>query len=181
MTIPATEMDENKVNTDDHASSSAIYMLRTTQQHHVQLSAMADQKANILIGASLVVITMLLGQLHTSGFSLPMVVMGIFTFSAALCALLAVTPSLKRPLKSTKNNWLFFGAFSHLSQEEYIDKMLDTLKTDRSVYEAMIQDIYQMGVVLHKKKYRYLSYSYRLFIVGLISTFSFTVATMFWK
>ena len=181
MTIPAVKMDESNATSDDHASSSAIYMLRTTQQHHVQLSAMADQKANILIGASLVVITMLLGQLHTSGFSLPMVVMGIFIFSAALCALLAVTPSLKRPLKSTNNNWLFFGAFSHLSQEEYTAKMLEMLKTDQSVYEAMIQDIYQMGMVLHKKKYRYLSYSYRLFIVGLITTFFFTVATMYLK
>ena len=162
-----------------HASSNAIYMLRTTQQHHVQLSAMADQKANILIGASLVVITMLLGQIHSIGFSWPMVVMGIFTFSAALCALLAVTPSLKRPLKTEQNNWLFFGAFSHLSQDEYTDKILDMLNSDQSVHKAMIQDIYQMGMVLHKKKYRYLSYSYRLFIVGLIATFGFTVATIY--
>ena len=36
--------------------SSVDYMLRTTQQHHVELSKMADQKASILVGASLALI-----------------------------------------------------------------------------------------------------------------------------
>ena len=40
--------------------SSVIYMLRNTQQHHVHLSAMADQKASILIGLILTFLTTLL-------------------------------------------------------------------------------------------------------------------------
>ena len=51
--------------------SEAIYMVRTMQQHHVQLSIMADQKANMLIGATFVVLTLAIGQSQSSSFSLP--------------------------------------------------------------------------------------------------------------
>jgi hypothetical protein len=158
-------------------SSAAIYMLRTAQQHHVQLSAMADQKASILIGASLVVITMLLGQIQSHGSSAPMLVMGVFTFLAALSALFAVTPSLRKSPQSDEVNWLFFGAFARVSAEDYQHRILSILATDEGVYEAMIRDIYQMGHVLNRKKYRFLSYSYRIFIVGLLLTFAITLIT----
>jgi hypothetical protein len=39
----------------------------------------------------------------------------------------------------------------------------------------MILDIYQMGKLLHEKKYKYLGYSYRIFLAGLISTFLMTL------
>lgn len=37
--------------------SDGIYVLRTTQQNQVQLNLMADQKANIVIGMSLIFFT----------------------------------------------------------------------------------------------------------------------------
>ncbi len=36
---------------------NAVHMVRTAQAIHVQLSAMADQKASILMGASFVIFT----------------------------------------------------------------------------------------------------------------------------
>ncbi|HHJ35784.1 MAG TPA: hypothetical protein ENJ87_08450, partial [Gammaproteobacteria bacterium] len=45
---------------DKHQASQqgdVIYVLRTTQQHHVMLGMMADQKANIILGAFLIFIT----------------------------------------------------------------------------------------------------------------------------
>ena len=38
-------------------------LLRTMQQHHVQLSTMADNKANIIITMSSIVLTLVLGRL----------------------------------------------------------------------------------------------------------------------
>uniref|UniRef100_UPI0040375AA8 Pycsar system effector family protein n=1 Tax=Sphingopyxis sp. TaxID=1908224 RepID=UPI0040375AA8 len=39
------------------------------------------------------------------------------------------------------------------------------------LYETMLRDTYQNGVVLARRKYRYLAYAYRLFVVGLTLTF----------
>jgi hypothetical protein len=42
----------------------------------------------------------------------------------------------------------------------------------------MLHDIYQNGQVLQRRKYRFLGYAYRLFIVGLVATLAaFAVET----
>ena len=45
------------------------------------------------------------------------------------------------------------------------------LKEPEDVFEAMLHDIYQMGCILQTKKYRYLGWAYRAFLVGLATTF----------
>ena len=42
--------------------STVDHLIRLVQQHHVQLSAMADTKANIIITVSSIVLTLVLGR-----------------------------------------------------------------------------------------------------------------------
>ncbi len=148
---------------------SIDYMLRTTQQHHVQLSAMADQKANILIGASSIMLTIIVGQFHDHAISPALVVLGLFILVAAVFAIIAVMPALRR-VESTGNgfNPLFFGHFISLDEPEYARRMASILEDDGRVYECITRDIYQIGQVLYRRKYRFLTYSYRTFLAGLI-------------
>ena len=44
----------------------SMLMLRTAHQHHVHLSAMADQKAGFLIGGSVVLLGLVVGALDDS-------------------------------------------------------------------------------------------------------------------
>ncbi len=150
-------------------------MLRTAQQHHVQLSALADQKASILIGASLVVMTLLLGQFSLGKVSLPLIVLAGSTLVSAFFAVLVVMPSVGKTLKGDANP-LFFGTFIHQTKEEFVEGITELIESDESVYRAMMLDIYQMGNVLYKKKYRWLSYSYRTFLIGLVLTAITTIA-----
>lgn len=148
-----------------------IQLLRTTQQHHVQLSLMADHKANMLIGATFVVFTLAIGQSHISTFSLPLLILAISAFCAAGLAAIAVMPATK--IRAGANpNMLFFGAFSKISEEEFKDQLLSENFVDQeTVYRTMLRDIYQMGLVLERKKYRYLGLAYRVFLLGLSMTF----------
>ena len=69
-------------------------------------------------------------------------------------------------------NMLFFGAFSKISEEEFQDQLLaENFVDQETVYRTMLRDIYQMGVVLERKKYRYLGLAYRVFLLGLSTTF----------
>jgi hypothetical protein len=56
--------------------------------------------------------------------------------------------------------------------------MMPKLEDFDELAVAMIRDIYQLGMVLQVKKYRYLSYAYRVFFVGLVATFMTFVAEM---
>lgn len=148
-----------------------IQALRTTQQHHVQLSLMADHKANMLIGATFIVFTLAIGQSQSGEMSIPLMILAIAAFASAGLAAVAVMPSFT-PRKGGPTNLLFFGGFRSLSEEEFVERLLsEKFETQESVYRAMLRDIYQMGSVLGRKKYRFLGWAYRVFLIGLTLTF----------
>jgi hypothetical protein len=149
---------------------NAIHMMRTTQLAHVQLSAMADHKASILMGATFVIFTITVGQSRgAAGAPLPLLILGGFAFLSAICAVMAVLPAIRRQ-KKVPLNLLFFGSFTHLSEDEFVDRITARLVSDDTIYRTMARDIYQNGCVLQRKKYRLLGWAYRMFLVGLVAS-----------
>ena len=148
---------------------NAVHLVRTTQQINIQLSAMADQKASILMGATFVVFTIAVGQASRQGLSIALWVLIIFAVLSAMLAVFAIMPAV-RPKPHTQRNVLFFGWFTQMSEEAYVEEVLEDLRDDETVYRTMLRDVYQNGQVLQNKKYRYLGYAYRVFLVGLVLT-----------
>lgn len=153
-------------------SPNAVHLVRTVQQTHVQLSAMADHKASILMGATFVIFTITIGQAKTASAPIPLLILGAAAFFSAVLAVLAIVPATHyRKLGS--GNLLFFGSFTQLDEQEYVSQLTALLHSDDQIYRTMLHDLYQNGVVLERKKYRLLGYAYRVFLAGL--SFSFLV------
>ena len=152
-------------------SPHAVHMLRTVQMSTLALSQMADQKASMLMGASFVVFSLAVGQVLANGLVWPLAVLAVFAFFSALTAAIAVMPSIGKPrLGAARLNRLFFGHFHDLDEEEWTRSVLADLRADEGVFRLMLHDAYQNGQVLHRHKYRWLGYAYRLFIAGLLTT-----------
>jgi Family of unknown function (DUF5706) len=149
---------------------------RTVQTHHVALSQMADQKANVLIAASFVVISIIFHESTRSGFTPVLAALAATCFCASFLAAMAILPRAEKP-KDAVPNPLFFGTFATLSREDFHHKIDEILTTDQSIIHAMAEDIYQLGSVLHRHKYRYLRHAYRTFLGGL----TLTAATAVWQ
>jgi len=149
-------------------SGNIIYMLRTAQQHHVQLSLMADQKANFLLSASFVLLSILSVYIAQGKMSLTLLYIGLVLAIAATFAVLTVSPRFKAEQTNVDDNPLFFGNFAHLSFDEFYGKIESKMESDEEVYKAMSKDIYSIGQVLNNKKYRYLNHSYRVFYFGIL-------------
>ena len=149
-----------------------VHLLRTTQQVQYQLSQMADQKASMLLGITFVIFTIAVGQSRAGAFQPAVLILGGAAFAAAFLAFLAVLPSVKGTLRQdgSVGNILFFGSFTHLSEQEYVDRILGIVANNQSVYEAFARDIYQNGRVLAGKKYKLLGYSYRVLLAGLVAS-----------
>lgn len=152
---------------------NAIHLLRTAVQTNMQLSQMADQKANMLIGASMVIFTLSVAQLRSGRLMMPVAILAVGVFLAATCAILAVLPSVSRPRGTVgeDDNLLFFGIFTSLSEAEFSDHMMRLVADDEALCRAMLRDMYQNGQVLQRRKYRYLGYAYRLFLTGVVASF----------
>lgn len=149
--------------------ANAVHLVRTAVLAHLQLSAMADHKASILMGATFVIFTITVGQLHGGDAPLPLLILGAAAFFSAVCAILAVLPAI-RYRKEAPLNLMFFGSFTRLEEEDYIERLTATLRTEDAIYRTMARDIYQNGTVLARKKYRMLGWAYRLFLAGLTAS-----------
>lgn len=154
--------------------SNAVHLVRTSMQNQMTLSQMADQKANMVTGASLVVFTLALGQAHAGTMLLPIAILACGAFVAAICAILCVLPKVTKAGEAgtDADNLLFFGVFTHMSEQDFTDRVIAAMETDESTYRAMLRDIYQNGQVLHRKKYRLLGLAYRAFLAGLVGSFA---------
>ena len=159
--------------------ANAVHMMRTTQLAQLQLSAMADTKASILMGATFVIFTITIGQTRGgAGAPLPLLILGGAAFFSAIFAVLAVVPMIRRRKQTGEGNILFFGYFTRLGEEEFIDEVTARLATENSIYRTMARDIYQNGLVLQNKKYRMLGIAYKIFLIGLVASFIAYVAQL---
>ncbi len=151
----------------DDANPNAIHLLRTMQAHHVSLSAMADQKANILIGVNSVIFALVVRE--GAGMSLPMLVLAASSSTAAILCMMAVVPSfgIRKPKIAPPPNLLFFAAFTRMTEPEWLAALDHINASDQRIRHAMARDVYQLGQVLQSKKYKYLGWAYRVFIIGL--------------
>jgi len=158
-------------------ADDAVQAVRTAVQMQYQLSAMADQKAGLLMGASFVVFTIAMANALAHGGELPMamLILGASAFMAAICAAVSVLPTVSGGPKE-RRNLMFFGGFEDMDEDAYVAAMLDRLTNDEKMLAMMARDVFQNGQVLAHKKYRLLRLAYLLFIGGLVASLATFVA-----
>ena len=154
-----------------HPRASVDQLLRTVQQHHVHLSAMADTKAGLIITISSIVLTIALSRAGDPQLRAALLTLAVACLLALLLAIFAVLPTFApRRTRSgiVQRNLLFFGHFSALTEEEFLDEMEQVIRNDPLLYETALRDIYSLGAYLYRKKYRLLRYAYVALVTGFI-------------
>jgi predicted metal-dependent HD superfamily phosphohydrolase len=165
-------------------------MLRLTSDNHLELSGMADGKANILISVNAIIIsvilTVLLRRLEIdTHLTIPTIIFLGFSLATIVIAILATRPKVsmgvfsREDIVSKKANLLFFGNFYKASLEEYEWGMSQMMRDQDYLYGALIKDIHQLGVVLGRK-YKLIRLAYNVFMIGIIiSVIAFLVAVIY--
>lgn len=163
-------------------SRGAQTFFRTNYRNHINLSAIADNKANIMISVNSILISVLITLLSYRNIAetQPMILLPVTLFLITGLASLISAVLAARPKVTThewtanteallKKNMIFFGSFSRLPLEKYENLMDELLRDDQLLYGNMVRDLYFLGKVLDKK-YRFLSISYNIFMMGFIIT-----------
>ena len=160
----------------ENPGSFLDHFIRQTRIHHVQLSGMADMKANMMLTVASVVLTFTVGYLADPAFQWAALTLIIFCFASIVAAIYSAMPRVQLPTKNTprpdKNdpnyNPLFFGTFIHMTLEEYNEVMEHAVNDPSDAVELMVREIYTLGCFLAYRKYRYLRWAYLLFLSGLL-------------
>ncbi len=155
---------------------------RTNYRNHINLSAIADNKANIMISVNTILVSVLITILSyrnitetTPMILLPVVLFLVTGLVSLIFAVLSARPKItslnKKPLppSEARRNIVFFGNFVNLDLDTYEKAMDDLFSDSELLYGNMTRDLYYLGKVLDKK-YRYLTISYNVFMVGFITT-----------
>ncbi|MBK0403380.1 metal-dependent phosphohydrolase [Adhaeribacter sp. BT258] len=172
-------------------------MFRSMYQNHMELSAMADNKANMMISLNAIIMsviitylgakTSMLGAQFTKNpiLLVPVGSLLLATLGSVIFAILSAQPEVTsfavKPQKviNRKINMLFFGNFTRIALEDFQHSIHEIMRDKNTLYNNMITDIYYLGEVL-KKKYSLLRVSYTIFMFGLILTvLSFIVAMVY--
>lgn len=174
----------------DRTERGIATMFRIMSENHVNLSQMADSKANIMISVNTIVmsimVSVLLGKLQFyPEYIVPTIILLLVCLSAIVYAILATRPNITKgtfteeDIKNKKVNLLFFGNFYNMSLPEYDWAMKEMMNDRDYLNSSMVKDIYFLGVVL-ARKYKYLRISYNIFMFGLIlAILAFAIAFLF--
>jgi predicted metal-dependent HD superfamily phosphohydrolase len=167
-------------------------LFRVTSANHMELSAMADTKANIMISVNSIIIsivvTILIRKLEEfPNYTIPAILLISTCLIAMVFAILATRPKVtkgvvtKEDIEKKEGNLLYFGNFYQMSLRDYSDGMAKMLGDADYLYGTMTRDIYYLGKVLGKK-YMMLRKSYNVFMFGfIISVLAFLVASLFFE
>jgi hypothetical protein len=153
------------------------HMLRQTRIHHVQLSTMADIKANMLLTVASLVATLAAPNLMVPILRWPVLVLMLFCLLTIVLAIYAVMPRFSAHAgaghgneRSPMFNLLFFGDFVQMQYGDFEVAMEKILNDPSQLYEAQVREIYALGTFLAKKKYRFLRLAYLTFLIGLLAS-----------
>jgi Family of unknown function (DUF5706) len=162
------------------ARSSVDNLLRTVQQHHVQLSLMADMKANILITISSILLTIALSRMNDVVLRPALLTLAVACLISLVLAIIAILPTFARRKTHISKNLLFFGHFASMTEDEYFREMEEVLASDPRLLEIAVRDIHSLGVYLFRKKYRFLRFAYVALLFGFILA-TIVEAVFYWR
>ncbi|MBI1937778.1 MAG: HD domain-containing protein [Ignavibacteriales bacterium] len=180
----------NKKNDIKTAGRGVETMFRNVMRTHVEFSAMADSKANIMISVNTLVLTALFALLGSKLDKNPHLIIPTFTLALVSLVTLVFAVIVTRPkissgiftkeeIHNKKANLLFFGNFHRMNLDDFSWGMKEMINDREYLYDSMIKDFYYLGLVLGHK-YRYLRICYSIFIYGLIiSVIVFVFAILF--
>lgn len=162
------------------SSKSAQTQLKTALRNHIDLSAIADNKANMMLSINAMILTIGLPLLISVVSQYPQLkysiaLLSLVCIASMIFATLATRPinmkgmtSLKDiPLK--KSNLFFFGNFYKMPFDDFEKGIKDVIADNDLLDNSITRDLFFLGKSLGTK-YDQLRLCYNIFMYGLAST-----------
>lgn len=169
---------------------------RVTLRNHINLSSIADGKANMIISINTLVLSILITA-GSAGFTMsqnsiqdnlvyiiPVLLLMLTSLVAITFAVFSAMPKVSgqeftdEDVKQHKVSLLYFGNFLRLGKTEFVDYLRELKEDQEVLYDDLSRDLYNLGLVL-RKKYRLLTYAYRIFVGGLVLSFLVFLGSLF--
>lgn len=173
------EEDEKKTTTLIGDSRTAQNQFKTALRNHMDLSSIADNKANIMLSINALILTISLPfiaeKIHEPFMLIPSFCLIVVCVLSIVFATLSTRPVKMHgkveevDIKNNRSNLFFFGNFFKMSYSEYASGIKTVLAENELLESSITRDLYFLGKTLGRK-YSYLRTCYSIFMYGMILT-----------
>lgn len=171
---------KNKVGVTISENKSAQTQFKTALRNHIDLSNIADNKANIMISVNALILTLALPFLIDKSmdndiFWIPTLLLGSVCLGSMIFATLATRPismtgiTTQADIDNRNTNLFFFGNYYKMEFEEYKKGIKDVVSDTKQLDDSIIKDLYSLGKSLGKK-FGHLRLCYNIFMYGISAT-----------
>ncbi len=165
-------------------------MFRSAYRVQMDLTGLADNKANMMISINSIIISIILAAVAPKldanpWLLLPTLILLAGNLVSIIYAIQAARPRVFRQaidlqdLHHSAGNLLFFGSFASLSEDEFVQGLNSLMEERALIYDTMIRNIYGLGSVLNRK-FTLLQAAYTSFMVALILGVSSFMLVFVW-
>lgn len=170
-------------------SKNVLNVIRTTMRNNIELTNIADNKANVLLSLNALMLTFLVPVIIAK---FDFVIMRELGLSLAIfittclvtiyLAALALKPGDFRKLEKQRGakrfaSPFFFGNYHLMKAEDFEAKVNEALLNEDTVRKHIIQDLYYVGARLGQKMY-IIRVAFNIFMAGIIISVLIAAATM---
>ena len=173
------------------ATKSSQMMFKTTLRNHIDLTSIADNKANIMlsINALIITVTMPLLVSNIEGNKFMLIPTSILLLTCTLSIIFATlatrpvpTSGLTKIEKVGKGvtNLFFYGNFWKMPLDDYKIGIEKVATNDAILDDTVVNDLYFLGKALGRKFFQ-LRICYSIFMIGMTLTVVSFVASFMWS
>lgn len=161
-------------------NKSAQTQFKTALRNHIDLSNIADNKANIMVSVNALILTVALPflidkSMENDKFWIPTLLLGAVCLGSMIFATLATRPismtgiTTQEDIDNRNTNLFFFGNYYKMDLEDYKRGIKEVVSDTKQLDDSIIKDLYSLGKSLGKK-FGYLRLCYNIFMYGISAT-----------
>ena len=172
--------ESEKANKENRPDRGIETVFRLTVNNHMNLSKMADDKANFLLSINGIILSFALANMvskldvQTNFFLvIPTAILMFVCLISIIFAILSTRPKLtkgnttREDVENKRANLLFFGNFHKMEMNDFSWGFMEMMKDREFLYGSLIRDLYFLGKVLGRK-YFLIRIAYTVFMWGII-------------
>jgi len=171
-------------------SKQTINIIRTTQRNNIDLTAIADNKANVLLSLNAIIIAAMIPivmanveRIFDELLIIPLIILAITSFLTIYLSAQVLKPSNfdkmhKVDVADAEVSPFHFGNFYKMEANEYFQFIKNSLNSPKDLKKHLAQDLYYIGKRLGEKMSN-VRKAYNLFIVGILLTLLSTLVVVF--
>jgi len=171
-------------------TKQTVNIMRTVQRNNIDLTAIADGKANVLLSINAIMLTFLIPAIAASmkviiqeHLYIPLTILAVTCFVTIYISVLVLRPSnfenfIDDLNPDMKFSPFFFGNFYKMEPDEFFKYLKESASETELVKAHLAQDLYYVGKRLGKKM-AWVRQAFDIFLMGIFLTLLSTGIVLF--